>query len=99
MVKCQISVSQDGYAAGPNPSVEDPLGEGGEQLHEWAYELESWRRQHGRTGGEHNPSSDVMDEAVANVGAGLMGRGMFGGGPGPWPEDPEWVGWWGEEPP
>ena len=67
-------------------------------LHEWVFELEAWRRPHGREGGEVNASSEVFEEATANVGAILMGRNMFGGGPGPWGEDP-WNGWWGEEPP
>ena len=99
IVKCRIAVSLDGYAAGPNQSDEEPLGEGGEQLHDWAVELDAWREGHGREGGVTNPSSDVMREATANVGAGVMGRKMFGGGPGPWDEDPAWEGWWGEEPP
>jgi dihydrofolate reductase len=97
-VRCQISVSADGYAAGPNQSVENPLGEGGEALHEWVVKLAAWRRPHGREGGEVNASTPVMEEATANVGAVVMGRGMFGGGPGPWGE-PAWTGWWGEEPP
>lgn len=98
-VKCQITMSLDGYAAGPNQSTENPLGERGEQLHEWAYELDEWLEQHGRGGGKTTPSSEVLKEATAGVGAVVMGRGMFGGGPGPWSEDPPWSGWWGEEPP
>lgn len=99
IVKCHISISLDGYAAGPDQSVEHPLGRGGEGLHEWALELDSWRREHGRQGGVTNTSSAVLEEATANVGAVVMGRNMFGGGPGPWREDPPWVGWWGEDPP
>jgi dihydrofolate reductase len=99
IVRLQISVSVDGYAAGPNQSEEHPLGEGGEQLHEWVVELAAWREVHGRTGGEVNASTPIMEEALANVGATIMGRNMFGGGPGPWPEDPPWNGWWGESPP
>lgn len=98
MLKFQISVSLDGYVAGPNQSEEHPLGEGGERLHDWVLELAAWRRPHGREGGEVNASTPVFEEAIANVGATIMGRGMFGGGPGPWGEDP-WRGWWGEEPP
>ncbi len=94
----QISVSADGFIAGPNPSEADPLGEGGEQLHEWVIKLAAWREPHGREGGEVNASTPVMEEALENVGAVVMGRGMFGGGPGPWSEDP-WAGWWGDEPP
>jgi dihydrofolate reductase len=96
-VRFQIAMSLDGYVAGPNQSKEDPLGEGGEQLHEWALELEAWRRPHGYEGGEVNASSAVMEEAFENVGAIIMGRNMFGGGPGPW--DSDWQGWWGDDPP
>jgi dihydrofolate reductase len=96
-VTCQISVSLDGYVAGPNQSPKDPLGEGGERLHEWAVVTEAWREQHGRRGGERNADSEVADEAFENVGAFIMGRKMFGGGDGPW--DDAWIGWWGEEPP
>ena len=68
-VRFQISVSLDGFVTGPNPSEEHPLGEGGEQLHEWVVKLEAWRRPHGREGGETNASSDVFEEAVDNLGA------------------------------
>jgi dihydrofolate reductase len=97
-LRFQISTSLDGFVTGPNPSEEHPLGEGGEQLHEWVVKLEAWRRPHGREGGETNASSAVFEEAVDSLGAVVMGRNMFGGGPGPWGEDP-WEGWWGEEPP
>jgi dihydrofolate reductase len=97
-LRFQISVSLDGFVTGPNPSQEHPLGEGGEDLHEWVVKLEAWRRPHGREGGETNASSAVFEEAVDNLGAVVMGRNMFGGGPGPWGEEP-WEGWWGEEPP
>jgi dihydrofolate reductase len=98
-VRVQISVSADGYVAGPNQSKENPLGEGGESLHDWVVVLRAWREPHGKDGGEENASSPVMEEALANVGAHIMGRGMFGGGPGPWSEDPPWTGWWGDDPP
>ena len=98
-VRVHISVSVDGYVAGPNQSPENPLGEGGEQLHEWVVSLASWREAHGREGGEVNASSAVVDEEKSNVGAEIMGRGKFGGGPGPWSEDPPWNGWWGDDPP
>lgn len=97
-LKFQISVSLDGFVAGPNQSEEHPLGEGGMQLHEWVFKLAAWRKPHGREGGEVNASTPVLEEATANVGATIMGRNMFGGGPGPWGDDP-WQGWWGEEPP
>jgi dihydrofolate reductase len=98
-LRFQISISLDGYVAGPNQSEEHPLGEGGMDLHEWVFKLEAWRKPHGREGGEVNASTPVVEAAVENVGAVIMGRGMFGGGPGPWPTDPPWNGWWGEEPP
>jgi len=97
-LRFDISVSADGYAAGPNQSVENPLGEGGEQLHEWVLKLEVWRRAHGREGGEVTASTPLFEEALGAAGAVIMGRNMFGGGPGPWGEDP-WKGWWGDEPP
>ncbi len=97
-LRFEISISLDGYIAGPNQSEENPLGEGGEQLHEWVFPLAAWREPHGREGGEVNASSPLIEEAQSGVGAVIMGRNMFGGGPGPWGEDP-WQGWWGEEPP
>jgi dihydrofolate reductase len=97
-LRCQISISLDGFVAGPNPSEEHPLGEGGMQLHEWAFKLAAWRGPHGQEGGEVNASSAVLEEGLENVGATVMGRNMFGGGPGPWGVDP-WDGWWGEDPP
>jgi dihydrofolate reductase len=93
-----ISMSLDGYTAGPNPTTEEPLGEGGERLHEWAVVLASWRESHGRSGGERNPDDEVMAETVERQGAVVMGRNMFGGGEGPWGDDP-WQGWWGDDPP
>jgi dihydrofolate reductase len=97
-LRVHISVSADGYVAGPNQSKESPLGEGGESLHDWVVALKVWRDPHGREGGEVNASTPVVEEALANVGAEIMGRGKFGGGPGPWGDDP-WPGWWGENPP
>lgn len=97
-LRLQISMSLDGFIAGPNPSEKDPLGEGGMQLHEWVFALAAWRAPHGREGGEVNASTPIVEEATTNVGATVMGRKMFGGDPGPWGEDP-WDGWWGDEPP
>ena len=96
--RVHISVSADGYVAGPNQSEEIPLGEGGEELHEWLVALEAWRAPHGMEGGETNANTAVVEEAQADIGAEIMGRGKFGGGPGPWGDDP-WRGWWGEDPP
>ena len=97
-LRFEISISLDGYVAGPNQSEENPLGEGGEQLHEWVFPLAAWREPHGREGGEVNASSPLIEEAQSGVGAVIIGRNMFGGGPGPWGEDP-WQGWWGDDPP
>ena len=97
-LRFEISMSLDGFVAGPNPSREDPLGERGEDLHEWVIKLAAWRESHGREGGEVNASSEVLEESLASTGAVIMGRNMFGGGPGPWGEEP-WEGWWGDEPP
>ena len=97
-VRVHISVSLDGYVAGPNQSEENPLGEGGERLHEWVTRLKAWRELHGMEGGEDNVSSAIVQEEKDNVGAEIMGRGMFGPPEGgPWVET--WRGWWGEDPP
>jgi len=98
MLKFNIAMSLDGFVAGPNPSEQDPLGEGGMRLHEWVFELAAWREPHGREGGVVNESTQIVEQSQANVGATIMGRNMFGGGPGPWGAE-EWQGWWGEEPP
>jgi dihydrofolate reductase len=98
-VTFEISVSLDGFVAGPNPSLEDPLGEGGEQLHEWVVGLASWRKRHGLEGGATNASSAVVEESLAATGAVVMGRRMFSGGSGPWDDDPNADGWWGDDPP
>ena len=98
-VRSHIAVSLDGYVAGPNQSEDHPLGDGGEGLHDWVIALKAWREPHGREGGEVNASSAIIEEADANVGGEIMGRGKFGPpGGGPWGDDP-WQGWWGEEPP
>lgn len=96
-VTCHISISLDGFVAGPNQSVEDPIGEGGMRLHEWMFDTASWREQQGLEGGERTADAEVLDEVVRDVGAYIMGRKMFGGGDGPW--DQAWTGWWGEDPP
>jgi dihydrofolate reductase len=98
-LRFQLAVSVDGFAAGPDQSEETPLGVGGEELHEWALVLEAWRRPHGLEGGEVNASRRVLEEGQSNAGAVVMGRNMFGGGPGAWSDDPPWKGWWGDDPP
>src|SRR5260370_985905 len=96
-VTSQISISLDGFVAGPNQRLDNPIGEGGMRLHDWLFPTSSWRRQQGQGGGEDGADSDVVDEVVQGVGAYIMGRKMFGGGSGRW--DQEWKGWWGDDPP
>ena len=94
-----ISISLDGFVAGPTPTLEEPLGTGGMQLHEWAFRLAAWRRPHRLDGGEEGPESRWVEEITASTGAYVMGRRMFSGGEGSWNDDPNANGWWGEEPP
>ena len=98
-LRFRISMSLDGFVAGPRQSVEDPLGIGGERLHEWVVPLAEWRAMHGLEGGEVNESTRVVEESLANIGATVMGRNMFGGHPGPWDAENPWKGWWGADPP
>jgi dihydrofolate reductase len=92
-------MSLDGFIAGPDQSTKDPLGVGGERLHQWVFPLAAWRAPHGLEGGEVNASSQVLEEELANIGATIMGRNMFGGHPGPWSAAQPWNGWWGDNPP
>ena len=94
-----ISTSLDGFVAGPNPTLEDPLGQNGMQLHEWVFGLASWRSEHGLEGGVHDEDDALVARGVATLGAVVMGRKMFSGGSGPWEDDPNADGWWGDEPP
>ena len=94
-----ISMSLDGFVAGPNQTLEEPLGKGGELLHEWAIRLAAWREPHGLEGGETNADSEVFAESIAATGAVVMGRRMFSGGAGPWADDPNADAWWGDDPP
>jgi dihydrofolate reductase len=102
-VRFDISMSLDGYVAGPNMNPKEGLGEGGEQLHAWVFRLKSWREPHGLEGGESGIDDEVMAESQRNIGAEVMGRRKFGGGGGPWGDpawgDKPWEGWWGDEPP
>jgi len=93
-----ITMSLDGFVAGPDRSDDDPLGKGGMELHELLASLEAFRERHGEEGGEVNASTPIAEEIVGNVGATIMGRNMFGGGPGPWHGD-SWKGYWGDNPP
>jgi dihydrofolate reductase len=96
---CNISMSLDGYVAGPDATLDEPLGRGGERLHEWAFRLKTFRETHGTKGGETGPDDDIVKEWVEGSGAVVMGRRMFSGGAGPWEADPNAGGWWGDEPP
>jgi dihydrofolate reductase len=97
ILRSHISISLDGYVAGPDQSPENPLGKGGERLHQWAFATEGFAKVQGREGGERNADSDVLDEVFSNIGAYIMGRNMFGPIRGEW--DLSWRGWWGEDPP
>jgi dihydrofolate reductase len=102
-LRLKISMSLDGFVAGPEQSVANPLGIGGMRLHEWIFPLAAWRGPHGLEGGTVSASTPVIEESLANIGATVMGRNMFGGHPGPWeargPGKKRWDGWWGESPP
>jgi len=98
-LRLRLSISLDGYVAGPNQSVPHPLGEGGEDLHQWVFPLAAWRKPHGLEGGKADESTPVLEEELTNLGATIMGRNMFGGHPGPWDRTKPWMGWWGTRPP
>jgi dihydrofolate reductase len=99
VITLDITISLDGYVAGPHPTLEAPLGEGAMGLHEWLFAAASWRSRHGHEGGEATADSDVYEEMVSATGAQIMGRRMFSGGAGPWESDPNAGGWWGDDPP
>lgn len=98
-LRLKISMSLDGFVAGPEQSVANPIGVGGTRLHEWVFPLRFWRAMHGLEGGETNDSTRVVEESMAGIGATIMGRNMFGGHPGPWDAANPWNGWWGDNPP
>jgi dihydrofolate reductase len=95
---CSFSISLDGFGAGPQQSLEDPLGAGGRELHEWAFATRTFRRLHGQEGGDTGVDDDFAARGFHNAGAWIIGRNMFGPVRGPWP-DHSWRGWWGENPP
>ena len=98
-LRLRLSMSLDGFVAGPDQSVESPLGKGGERLHAWAFQLAAFRALLGLEGGEVNESTEVVEESFAHLGATVMGRNMFGGYPGTWDAVKPWRGWWGANPP
>jgi dihydrofolate reductase len=96
-VNC-FAVSLDGFGAGPDQGVDNPLGKGGMALHEWAFATRTFKRMQGEDGGATGPDDDFAARSFDNVGAWIMGRNMFGPVRGPWPDD-SWMGWWGDNPP
>lgn len=86
-VTADISVSLDGFIAGPNDGVDNPLGDGGERLHEWVFGLASWRAPHGLPGGETNRDDEILEESIRDTGAVVLGRRMFDNAKG-WGDDP-----------
>jgi dihydrofolate reductase len=97
-LKLNITMSLDGYVAGPNQGLENPLGEGGLALHEWAFATSSFRETHGMDGGEKGLDDEIAGSWNDNIGATIMGRNMFGPVRGSWRDD-GWTGWWGDDPP
>ena len=93
-----FTMSLDGYGAGPNQTLDEPLGVGGEQMHEWMFATKMWHDMTGQPGGETGIDDDFAQAGDRNIGATVMGRNMFGPIRGDWPDD-GWKGWWGDEPP
>lgn len=93
-----FAVSLDGYAAGPQQSLENPLGVRGPELFQWFFNTRTWKQMHGSEGGSTGVDDEWARRGMENVGAWILGRNMFGPVRGPWPDD-SWKGWWGEEPP
>ena len=93
-----FTISIDGYGAGPNQSLDNPLGIGGEELHGWLLSTRTWRQVHGKEGGETGVDDDFAARGFGNVGAWILGRNMFAPSRGPW-SDMSWKGWWGKNPP
>jgi dihydrofolate reductase len=93
-----FTISLDGYGSGPDQSLDEGLGVGGERLHEWMVKTRTWRSQQGMDGGETGIDDDFAARGFEGIGATIMGRNMFGPIRGPW-GDEEWSGWWGDDPP
>jgi dihydrofolate reductase len=93
-----FAISIDGYGAGPNQDLQNPLGVGGPELMEWFFHTRAWRKMQGQSGGEMGIDNDIAERGFADIGAWIIGRNMFGPIRGPWPDD-SWKGWWGDEPP
>ena len=93
-----FSISIDGYGAGPNQDLQNPLGVGGPKLFDWFFHTRTWQRMHGNEAGETGTDDDIAAQGFSGIGAWILGRNMFGPVRGPWPDD-SWKGWWGDEPP
>jgi dihydrofolate reductase len=93
-----FAISVDGYGAGPNQDLKNPLGLRGAELMEWFFPTRAWRSMHGQADGETGVDNENAELGFAGIGAWILGRNMFGPVRGPWPDD-SWKGWWGEEPP
>lgn len=93
-----FTISLDGYGAGPDQSLNHPLGVGGEAMHDWVTETRSWREMHNKEGGSEGLDNDFAQKSMDHIGAWIIGRNMFGPIRGPWPDD-KWKGWWGDNPP
>jgi len=93
-----FGISIDGYAAGPNQDLQNPLGVGGPELMEWLFHTRMWQKMYGQGEGEAGVDNEIGEQGFAGIGAWILGRNMFGPIRGPWPDD-SWKGWWGDEPP
>lgn len=93
-----FAISVDGYGAGPNQDLSNPMGAGGLSLHNWAFSTRTFQKMHGKDGGLTGIDDDFMERGLAGIGAWILGRNMFGPVRGPWPDD-TWKGWWGDNPP
>jgi dihydrofolate reductase len=98
LVVRSFSISIDGYGAGPDQDLQNPLGVGGPELFDWFFPTRTWQRMHGGEGGESGVDDDFAARGFQDIGAWILGRNMFGPVRGPWPDD-SWKGWWGDEPP
>lgn len=98
LIVSTFSISIDGYGAGPNQDLQNPLGVGGEELFSWFFHTRTWQRMHGNPDGETGVDDDLAAKGFEGIGAWILGRNMFGPVRGPWPDE-SWRGWWGDEPP
>src|SRR5262249_19278989 len=93
-----FGISLEGFGAGPDQSLNNPLGGGGLEMMDWVFHTQMWRRQHGEADGETGVDNRMAEQSFEGIGAWILGRNMFGPARGPWPDD-SWKGWWGDEPP